>query len=139
VKFETVTADDRPLITDWMSQDIDPVHHSGNPEFFYTAAPGSLLAFKVTDEIGTVCFCRLDKEDEAVRWHCQFAPYDAVDKKRLVQNMLQGVPAMIDWIKKTGAKQVVFDSVSPRLIKFLEQYEFQKSLVAENDYALHLV
>lgn len=134
MEFTPSTFDDIEQLTEWISH--DPYHfHQGQPEWWLTGMDDSLLAFCLMDERGPLCYVRLDAEGEYVRIHTQFAPLSVVSKRRLVVGMIQAIRTLTDLYKTNGSKGLVFNSVSPSLITFLEKHLGFKP-VGNNDFRL---
>jgi hypothetical protein len=141
IKLTPSIPEDLPLISKWVA--ADPWHgqsqvHRENVEFWLTGnhAP-CLFACKVEDSFGPVLFLRLEdrKENGFARLHIQFAPYEEVDKKRLVRVLLGLIPKIVEFSKANGFKGLVFPSVSPKLIAFAKRcFGFQE--VEDDDYKL---
>lgn len=132
IKFTVSTTDDLPQIAEWVA--ADPYHkHQGQPEWWLTG--NGLLAFCVQDTKGPLTFVRLDAEGEYIRVHTQFAPESVVSKRRLVVGMLHGFARLIELYKGEGKKGMIFNSVSPTLIGFMDK-QFQFQSVGNDDYRL---
>jgi hypothetical protein len=122
---------DLDILGEWIAH--DPYHfHLGHPEWWLTGAEDSLLAFCLMDDKGPLTYVRLDREGEYVRIHTQFAPDTVVSKRRLVVGMLQCMEQLII-IYKTSSKGMIFNSVSPSLIAFMDKRLGFKP-VGGNDY-----
>ncbi len=134
VKFSPSTFEDLEQLGEWILH--DPYHfHLGQPEWWLTGAEGSLLAFCLVDLRGPVAYVRLDLEGEYVRIHTQFAPETEVSKRRLVVGLIQAVKALIELYKMEGRKGLIFNSVSPSLIGFMDKHLGFKS-IGNDDYRL---
>lgn len=130
--FTPTTVDDLPQLSEWIA--ADPYHfHQGQPEWWF-GMDGSLLAFCLTDERGPLSYVRLDAEGEYVRIHTQFAPSSVVSKRRLVVGMIQALRTLSDYYR-ISAKGLVFNSVNPSLIAFLDKHLGFKP-VGNNDFRL---
>src|SRR5277367_1967169 len=102
-------------ISEWAEH--DPYHfHQGQPEWWLTNAPGSVLAFCLMDERGPLTYVRLDMEGKHVRIHTQFAPESVVSKRRLIVGMIQCMVKLIEVAMAYHAEGMIFNSVSPSLI-----------------------
>jgi hypothetical protein len=110
-----------------------------NPYFWLTAAHGSLLAFRLDDNDGPLCYVRLDEKDSLgeIRLHTQFAPRDEVSKLRLVKGMLQCIPMVLYECRRQHAAGIIFESVSPTLIGFMSK-KFGFKPAGGTDYILPL-
>jgi hypothetical protein len=122
-------------LQDWIRQ--DPFHCDDetweNSEGMLTG--NGLLAFKLVDEKGALCFVRLDAEGELVRITIQFALENEVSKRRLVVGLVKlGIPMMVKAAKNKGFKGLVFRSVSESLIKFGIKQGFKA--IGNDDYAM---
>jgi hypothetical protein len=120
------TKDDLPKINEWIA--ADPWHRedkNNTAEFLLTG--NGELAFKVTDDIGSLCFVRLDKEGERLRLATQFGPESEVSKKRLIVGLLkEGIPGIICFATgvQPAYKGIVFESVNESLIEFMGKQGF---------------
>jgi hypothetical protein len=134
IKLDPSTQADVEQITEWAQH--DPYHfHQGQPEWWLTGAPGSLLAFCLMDQRGPLAYVRLDEEGEYVRIHTQFAPEEVVSKRRLVVGMVKCLEKLIE-LYKASRKGMVFNSTSPTLIAFMDKHLGFKS-VGSDDYQLN--
>ena len=131
--FTPSTAADIDQITEWAA--ADPWHHVVNPGWWLTGAEGSFLAFCLMDSKGPVAYVRLEVDDGYVRIHTKFAPESVVSKRRLVVGMIEAVKKLIEFYKQSNAKGLVFQSVSPNLIAFMDKYLGFKQ-VGNDDYRL---
>lgn len=135
INFTPSTLDDIEQIKEWAAH--DSYHfHQGQPDWWLTGAEDSLLAFCLQDEKGPLTYVRLDAEGEYVRIHTQFAPLTVVSKRRLIVGMLETVKILIVFYSEVGAKGLVFNSVSPSLIAFMDKCLGFKSVGNSNDYRL---
>ncbi|SRR6266851_6257938 len=134
IKLTETTIQDVEQLSEWIQ--VDPYHfHQGQPEWWLTGADGSLLAFCLMDERGPLSYVRLDAEGEYVRIHTQFAPESVVSKRRLVVGMIQAVRVLINLYKNEDFKGLVFNSVNPSLIAFMDKHLGFKS-VGNNNFRL---
>jgi hypothetical protein len=134
IKFTPSTYEDLEQLGEWILH--DPYHfHLGQPEWWLTGAAGSLLAFCLMDDRGPLTYVRLDEEGEYVRIHTQFAPKTEVSNRRLVVGMIYAVKSLIKLYESEGKKGLVFNSVSPSLIGFMDKHLGFKS-VGNDDYRL---
>ena len=127
IKFVSSTADDTSQIQQWTDADI---YHRGqhNPGWWITG--NGLLSFCLHDDQGPCFYVRID-DGEYASLSVQFAPEDVVSKRRLVHAILQALPKIIGIIKANGSKGLIFDSVSPSLVRFMEKVGFKQ--VQESD------
>lgn len=134
IQFSPSLNDDIQQIVEWTAH--DPYHfHQDQPEWWLTNADGSLLAFCLMDARGPLSYVRLDAEGEYVRIHTQFAPRAVVSRGRLVVGMIQAIKALTETYKQFGAKGLVFNSINPALVAFMEKNLEFKS-VGNDDYRL---
>jgi hypothetical protein len=130
----TTTEKDLPKINEWIA--ADPWHREdeNNTAEFLLTGRGE-LSFCVADDIGPLCFVRLDKEEDRLRLATQFGQEAEVSKQRLVIGLLQeGIPAIIYFAKDEGYKGIVFESVNESLIKFMGKLGFMHDKA--DDYML---
>jgi hypothetical protein len=131
MKFSESTEQDIEQLTEWIAH--DPYHfHQGQPEWWLTGAEGSLLAFCLMDDRGPLTYVRLDTEGEYVRIHTQFAPESVVSKRRLVVGMITAIEILTNIYKSSGSKGLIFNSVNPSLIGFMNCLHF--TAVGNDDY-----
>jgi hypothetical protein len=134
-KFEPVVSEDLPTIADWASKDIDVEHSKIEPSWWLTAALGSLLSFRIVDDIGPVCFVRFEDETPLVRFHTQFASPEIVPKARLVPGMLAAFKVFFPHFQKEGFTGAVFMTTFPDLAAFMQRNGFSPVL-GTNDFKL---
>jgi len=91
----------------------------------------------VQDEIGPVCYVLLtDNGDGLVRCAVQFAPEKIVCKARVKDGLtLAGIPAMAIFAKDNGFKGLIYESVSPTLIRFCKALGFDRDM-GNSEYAM---
>lgn len=130
VNFSASTLEDLQQLSEWIQH--DPYHfHLGQPEWWLTG--NGLLAFCLMDDKGPLTYVRLDEEGEYIRIHTQFAPESIVPKRRLIVGMLDCMEVLKDLYK--DKKGFVFNSVSPKLIAFMQKYQNFES-IGNDDYQL---
>lgn len=132
INFSTSTLDDVDQIKEWAEH--DPYHFvTENAEWWLTSQ--GFLSFCLQDEIGPICYVRLDSEDGLTRLHTQFAPETIVSKKRLIVGMLEAIKTTIPYLMSKGSQGIIFNSVSPSLIEFMDKQLGFKA-VGNDDYKL---
>ena len=119
ITFRPTTKDDAPLIGTWILADED--HRDKMDATFFTTPDDRSTVYAVEDEEGPVIFVRQEIDGMATRLHTQFPPDS---RKRVAKALLQGYPAVAADAKQRGFKAVVFDSVSPALIRFMLRFGF---------------
>lgn len=121
ITFVPSTDKDIEQIQLWTDADV---YHRGqnNPSWWLTG--NGILSFCLHDEQGPVFYVRVD-EGEYARLSVQFAPVDIVPKRRLVRAMLQTLPKIIEIAKSHGNKGIIFGSISPTLIGFMNKFGFK--------------
>ncbi|VVB50957.1 Uncharacterised protein [uncultured archaeon] len=134
ISFSPSVFGDIPQIEEWTQH--DPYHsHQNQPEWWLTEN-SSLLAFCLMDARGPLSYVRLDVEGEYIRLHTQFAPRSVVSRHRLVVGMLECMRRLIALYRADRCfKGIVFNSVSPSLIAFMQKHHGFKS-VGSDDYRL---
>jgi hypothetical protein len=134
LKLQPIIDTDLERIRDWVQ--ADPFHKDdpkNQAEFLLTG--NGLLTFCLVDDVGPLCYVKLDAEGDLVRLATQFGPESEVSKRRLIVGMLKmGIPAVINFAKSKGYKGIVFESISPTLISFMSKQGFKAA--DGNDYAL---
>ena len=94
------------------------------------------LSFKLVDERGTTVFVRFDREGDKVRLHSQFAIPSDVSEARVALSIMDAIPRFIECAKVDGVKGIVTESVSPKLVAFLQAHLGFEYSGAGNDYVL---
>jgi hypothetical protein len=134
IRIRETVQSDLETIERW--KQLDDIHKDDPeciPEYLLTGR--GLLCFCLTDDIGPLCFVRLDKDEDLVRLATQFGPKQETSKRRLVMAMLKvGIPSVILFAKNKHFKGVVFKSNRPKLIKFMTGQGFIPQ--PDNDYIL---
>lgn len=134
VTMRPTVGTDLECIESWIFQ--DPFHKDDprcTPQGLLTG--NGELTFCLQDEIGALCFVRLDDEEGLLRLSTQFGPESEVNKRRLVTGLLElGIPAIIKFGKNNGYGGIIFESINESLIKFMQKQGFFP--VKDDDYAL---
>lgn len=114
-----VSDSDRETVTKWLLK--DEYHKHLTPEFFLVQEPNTeLMCFH--DERGPVLFVKLER---ALRVYIQF---DHDEKVRNAKMLVEGFPWLKQMAKSSGFRQVIFDSVSGKLVNFcMKRLGFRKS------------
>lgn len=118
INFSESTSADVKQITEWTARDL--YHTEEYPEWWLTG--NGLLAFCLMDERGPLAYVRLNAEGEYVRIHTQFAPESIVSKRRLVVGMIECVRKLIEIYKADEKKGLIFGSISPTLVAFMDKH-----------------
>ena len=135
MRLEASTPADLPQIKVWWDADEDHKRKPFSDDFFLTGS--GLLVFRLDDSHGAVLYTRIEQDSDParIRMHIQFAPSDRVSRRRVVSAILKTLPVVIEHFNGEGFQQMVFDSVSPSLIKFLSHFGFEQT-EGTNDYML---
>lgn len=122
IQFSPSTESDLNQIQKWTDADV---YHRGqhNPEWWLTGE--GFLSFCARDEIGSLFYVRIDREEGYHRLSVQFAPLEEVGKRRLILGMIDVMAKLIEVAKADKARGFVFDSESPKLIRFMSRYGFK--------------
>lgn len=127
------TKDDISQLAEWI--EADPWHHNqGQPEWWLTG--NGALSFCLQDDKGPLCYVRLDQEGELIRLHTQFAPYDEVNKIRLVRGMIKCLPMVEKFARDSKANGIIFKSSSAGLIQFMKKWNKNFKEAQNDDYVL---
>lgn len=111
------TEQDIQQLTEWIQN--DPYHKDClNPTWWLTG--NGLLSYCLTDSKGPTMFVRTDQENELLRLHVQFAPESEVSKLRTIKSMTWAMPVMEYFAKQNKLKGMIYKSVSPSLISFMQ-------------------
>lgn len=118
LKTRPVEEKDLPQIEEWIALDKD---HRGKstPAFWNTKERAN--CFAVEDEEGTIFYVRAEN---ILRLHIQFAPPDKVDRTRKAVDEFERL--IRDQAKRTY-RQIIFESVSKHLIRFLHKRGYYSS------------
>jgi hypothetical protein len=129
---------DAEQINSWIAADPDHRDKPISQDYFMTGSSGSILVFKVIDMLGIVFYVRIEPApDNQARIHMQFSPGN-VAKKRVVTAILTVFPKIIALLQTKGVSAIVYESISPSLIGWLEM-NFHFIRVAEtDDYVLQI-
>ncbi len=114
--------EDYPLLRAWIANDP---YHDG---VLWANDWQGVGAFAVCDDEGPTMFVKLVAEPPAMRMVIQFCP----SPHRVARAILCHFDKVREIVMLTGARSIVFDSQSPRLIAFLRKaYGFSR--VGESD------
>jgi hypothetical protein len=130
INFVLLLHEDLPLLKSWIAADTWHTN-TESPEWWF----GGYISFKLVDDRGIVLFVRFDREGDFVRLHTQFAPPSEVSEKRVALAISDAIPRFSECAKIDGVKGIVTESVSPKLVAFL-QTRFGFKLDKGNDYVL---
>ena len=131
MKLTHTTIEDTEQLTEWIQ--ADPYHQDClNPEWWFTG--NGLLSFCIQDS-KPIVYCRVDVEHPRLRLHCQFGPVSEVSRFRVVKALTWGIPVMQHLARQNNLTGLVYQSVSPSLIQFM-QIKFGFVPIDNNDYLL---
>jgi hypothetical protein len=138
MKLTSSTGQNIEQLSAWIAADPD---HSGemSAEWWVTGSEGSLLAFRLDDACGPLCYVRLDEKDSngLIRLHTQFAPRQQVSKVRLIKGMLWCVPVVQKFCEQQNSSNIIFQSSNTLLVGFMKR-KFRVQLAGGSDYILPL-
>jgi hypothetical protein len=120
LKKRSVSEHDRTLVETFISKDAD---HAGrcNADFWLPAKEkDSTARFVMEDALGPCLFVR---GENVLRLHIQFSD----SKMRNGRALIDFIPMIEEDARKHGFKQIIWDSVSPDLIKFTERFGYRTS------------
>jgi hypothetical protein len=126
MKYRPTAPADREQLAEWISQDEDH-KDKNNPEFWLPQDRTNCFAGE--DDSGPVFYVR---GESVLRLHLQFAPKS--EWRRLARTIDQ----FAEQIRKDASKnyrQIIFESTSPGLIKFLSKRGYRNS---PNEYVIDL-
>jgi hypothetical protein len=142
MRLATTTEYDLPEIIDWLNSDPFHKDDDNDPTFLMTwnclKPPLGLgvIAFKVVDDIGTICFMRVDRDGELGRISTQFGPESEVSKRRVIVGLSKlGIPMCIEAAQEAGLRGVVYESTNPTLIAYCHK-KFSFEPLVKDDYVL---
>jgi len=132
MKFTPSTEQDVPQLQEWIQHDA---YHKDclNPSWWFTGQ--GLLSYCIQDDKGPTMYVRIDKENDLMRLHTQFAPDSEVSKRRVIKSLVWAVPLMEHLGKQENLKGFIFKSTSPLLIDFMRR-KFGFQPVGNDDYVL---
>lgn len=134
MKFEPSTIQDIPTLYSWIKADSYHRDSELGPEWWITG--NGFLSYLVFDDQGTVFYMRTDKDGDYLRLNTQFAPEDAVSKRRVAPAIIFMLDRMKILATHEGFKGLIYQSTSPNLIKFVAKQGFEA--VENNDYLLRI-
>jgi hypothetical protein len=117
VNFRATTQADKPVIGTWIAS--DPAHRDRMDSSFFADGEGKASVYCIGDEQGPVMFVRQEVEGESTRLHTQFPPDAPGIRKRVAEALHEAYPVVAADAKSRGFKQVVFESESPALIRYM--------------------
>jgi hypothetical protein len=125
ITFRAVETGDRHQICEWILNDPG---HAGmiTPEFFLEGNETSSV-YAVEDEKGTVMYIRQESEEKSTRLHMQFGP----SKKRVLKALREGYAVVKADARRRGFTRIIFDSMSPALVRCLIEMGFVAECRAE--------
>ena len=129
IKFTPTIPDDIEQIERWIAWDDD---HRGKVTGKWWLE-GNVLSCCAEDRGGPVMYLRIDRESDRVRMHIQFAPANEVSKIRVAGAFIDGLPRMKFQMKKMGFREIVFESCSKPLVRFMEKFGFRA--IGEGNFA----
>lgn len=122
---------DRDRLQSWIEQDDSKKHFV--PEEWYTGK--GFLSFRYDDQIGTVCYIRIDKQSELMRIFYLFGPVSEISQKRVAKAILKTIPMLEKVAREQNMKGLIYDSVSQKLIDFVFR-AFAFVPAGDNNYKL---
>lgn len=132
MQFTQSTDYDVEQLSEWIGN--DPYHKDYlNPHWWLTG--NGFLSYCLQDDKGPTMYVRIDRENDLMRLHCQFAPEKQVNKKRVIRSLTWALPQMKSLAIEQGMKGFIYKSTSPLLISYMErQFGFQA--VGNDDHKL---
>jgi hypothetical protein len=131
ISFVPTTFEDVPQLARWIQ--ADPWHTIKDSTDWWIHG---YLTFKLADDKGTVIFVRFDREKDVLRLHSQFGPLSEVSERRVASAIIQGIQNFIPYAKLDGATGIITESISVKLVSFLQQHLGFKPVLSTDDYEL---
>lgn len=132
MKLVPSTEQDIEQLTKWI--EADPYHKDClNPRWWLTG--NALLSYRLEDSAGTTMYVRTEPDGDALRIHTQFAPESEVSKSRTVKSIIWAIPRMEVFAEMNDLHALVYKSVSPALIQFMEK-KFRFVSIGNDDYRM---
>lgn len=128
IKFRPLNENDSHLLEKWISS--DPEHSKTSDVSFWTSNDRA-MCYAVEDEIGVVFYIRAEN---VLRVHAQFPPNTPEDMDRVRKALPEFVNDMTG-VFKPNYRQIIYESVSKPLIKFLQKFGVRSS---PNEHILEL-
>lgn len=119
MKYRILSEEDRQPLTDWIAAD-EAHSETCTPDFWLSAPGGVAQSWAVEDEQGTLFYVRAEN---VLRLHIQFPPEKS---KRLLKGVAD-FAIQIAQDAREKYKQIIFESKSPALIRFLEKRGYRHS------------
>lgn len=126
---------DKLVIADWISRDPDHAAQGSTEAFFYQ--PDG-LSLAIQDNRGPIMYIKIEPTSpEVARFHIQFDERERA-RRRTVIALMRDIPTVLDLIKKSNIKYIIFDSVSEPLIRFCQKRFGFVRVADSNNYSLDL-
>lgn len=124
VTFRAVTENDRTQVESWIAS--DPAHRNVSADLLLDGN-GSASVYAIEDDKGTVMYVRQETEGSCVRLHAQFC----TSSKRSFNSLKEAYPVVKADAKARGFTGIIFDSVSPALVRCMMDLGFKAECRAE--------
>lgn len=116
--FTPTDLDARDQIAEWIEKDPD---HAGRVDAGFFLPSPNTECFTVNDENGPVFYVRCES---ALRLHIQF---EENTRDRTAKALKEFIPLIEEKAKSKQWSQIIFESVSQKLIRFTECFGYRKS------------
>lgn len=119
-KLQPARAEDHtPLLEEWIAADPD---HAGRVDAAaWLASANGVQNLLCVDRAGPLLFLRCSN---ALRLDIQFSPGS---ERRTARTLRTGLPWLAGEFRKQGYRELIYESRSPRLVRFLERIGFRES------------
>lgn len=131
--FSPSTQNDIDQLSEWIK--VDPYHKNSLDPLWWLTGNG-FLSYCLQDSKGPTMYVRLDRDNDLMRLHTQFAPESEVSKLRVVKSLLWALPKMETLARHEDLKGFVFKSTNPSLIDFMFR-KFSFVSIGNDDFVLH--
>jgi hypothetical protein len=132
MRFLPSIEQDTEQLSEWIGN--DPYHKDCLDPLWWLTGNG-FLAYCIQDEKGPTMYVRTDLENDLMRLHCQFAPEQEVNKKRVMKSLTWALPKMKSLAVEYGMIGFVYKSTSPLLIGYMER-KFGFQAIGNDDHKL---
>ena len=121
LKYKQSTEEDLPVLNEWVAADLDHAPKCEGSFFVLKPDEKGVQCIRVEDDQGIVFYLKLTN---ALLVDTQFPPN--VDKERTKAALTEAFQFFSAASKNMGYHAMLFDSVSPSLIRFFQRFGFKR-------------
>jgi hypothetical protein len=108
------------MIEEWIAK--DPDHRGRVGSQYLLDGQGKASVYVIEDSEGPIMFVRQESEGNTTRLHTQFPPKD---HRRIVEALNEAFPIVSLDARDRGFKEIVFESNSMALIRYMSRFGFR--------------